>query len=258
MTPTRRSMLLGAASLPLAMAVPALAADKLVIGSYPANPPWEYKTETGAFEGFEVDMVKDIAKRLGMEPEIADYGFQALFAATSSSRIDLAISSISITPERLKSQSFTQGFYDSDLALVSRADSRVKSLADAKGMPVGAISTSTGEAWIKANGAQYGFGEYRGYNAQQDLLLDLQAGRIASAVGDIAGFQFAFVKLKDLAVVERIKTGDTFGVMMRKNHPLLGKVNDTLSAMKKDGAMAAIHKKWLGVAPRSDVLHRGG
>src|SRR4051812_4869460 len=109
--PTRRQIpILFAAALSLA-AGGALAADKLAVGAYPSNPPWEFKNAQGAFEGFEVDMVKDIGKRLGLDIEISDMGFSALFAATSSKRIDLAISTITITKERLKSQSFTQGFY---------------------------------------------------------------------------------------------------------------------------------------------------
>ena len=76
-------------------------AETLEVGAYPANPPWENKKEDGSFEGFEVDLVNEIGKRIGAEMHIQDLGFQALFAATSSGRIDLAISSITITNERL-------------------------------------------------------------------------------------------------------------------------------------------------------------
>ncbi|TIV04225.1 MAG: transporter substrate-binding domain-containing protein, partial [Mesorhizobium sp.] len=92
----------------------AYAADVLNVGAYPTNPPFEYKNESGTFEGFEVDIVNEAAKRIGMTTDIADLGFQALFAAVSSNRIDVAISSITITPERLKTLSFTQPYYDSD------------------------------------------------------------------------------------------------------------------------------------------------
>jgi polar amino acid transport system substrate-binding protein len=224
-------------------------AETLEVGSYPANPPWENKKEDGSFEGFEVDVVNEIGKRIGADMHIQDLGFQALFAATSSGRIDLAISSITITNERLGSQSFTQGYYDSDMALASAKDSGVKSLADMKGKPVGVLSTSTGETWAKENTEKYGFSEVKGYNAQQDLLLDVQAGRAAGAISDIAGLQFAFVQMPTMAVVERIKTSDRYGIMMQKDSPNLQRVNDAITAMKSDGTLAAIHKKWLGVDP---------
>ena len=58
--------------------------------------------------------------------------------------------------------------------------------------------------------------------------------------------EYAFTKMQGLAVKERIKTGEQYGLMMTKDHPLLGKLNDALTAMKKDGTLAAIHKKWFG------------
>ncbi|MAU96121.1 MAG: amino acid ABC transporter substrate-binding protein [Fulvimarina sp.] len=225
------------------------AADTLTVGAYPANPPWEVKTETGSFEGFEVDLANEIAKRMGDEVEFQDLGFQALFAATASGRIDMAISTISITNERLQNQSFTQGYYDSDLALVTQIGSPVKSLADMKGQPVGALSTSTGETWIKENQEKYGFGDYKGYDTFQNLLLDVQNGRVAGGISDIGGFQYAMKQMPQLEIAERIQTGDRFAIMMAKNSPLLGEINDAISAIKQDGTMAKLHEKWLGVAP---------
>ena len=243
---TRRLCLTAAAvAFALVAAPAAFAQTKLVIGAYPANPPWEAKNDKGEFEGFEVDLVKEIAKRVGATPEISDMGFQALFAATVSQRIDAAISTITITKERLQSQSFTQAYYDSDMALATRGD-KVKKLADLKGATLGVLSSSTGEIWVKANTEKYGIAGMRGYAAQQDLLLDLQAGRIDGAVSDLAGMQFAFQKMKELTIAEVIPTGDQYGIMMRKDHPMLGKVNDAITAMKKDGTIAALHKKWLG------------
>lgn len=257
--PTRRILIAAAAALGLAAvaapALPAHAEDTLVVGAYPANPPWENKTPDGGFEGFEVDLAKGIAERLGMKIEFQDLGFQALFAAVSSGRIDMAISSISITNDRLKNQAFTQGYYDSDMALVANGDTSMKSLADVKGKTLGAIATSVGEAWIKTNTDKYGIAEYKSYDTQQNLLLDTQSGRVDGAVGDIAGFQFAFTKMKGMKVVDVIPTGDKFGIMLRKGSPLLDKVNDAISAMKKDGTLEKLHEKWLGspAAPTSAV-----
>ena len=58
----------------------------------------------------------------------------------------------------------------------------------------------------------------KGYNTQQDLLLDLAAGRIDGVVSDVPGMEYAFPKMKDLAVIERINTGEQYGLMMAKDH----------------------------------------
>ncbi len=58
--------------------------------------------------------------------------------------------------------------------------------------------------------------------------------------------QYAFTKMKGLEVREPIKTGEQYGLMMTKDHPMLGKINDALTEMKKDGTMQKIHEKWFG------------
>src|SRR5580698_2514327 len=140
--------LVASASL-LTLMSPAFAESVLNVGAYPTNPPFETKTSNGNFEGFEVDIVNEAAKRAGMTTDIADYGFQALFAAIASKRIDVAISTITITPDRLKSVAFTQPYYDSDMGIAAKADSPVKGVADLKGKVVGYLSGSTGQKWVK-------------------------------------------------------------------------------------------------------------
>ncbi len=240
--------LVASASLFMSMST-ALAETVLNVGAYPTNPPFETKTSNGTFEGFEVDIVNEAAKRAGMTTEIADYGFQALFAAIASKRIDVAISTITITPDRLKSVSFTQPYYDSDMGIAAKADSPVKTVADLKGKVVGYLSGSTGEKWIKDNQAADGFSDTKGYKTQQDLLLDLSAGRVDAVISDIPGMQYAFKTMKGLAVKDRIKTGEEYGLMMGKDDPKLAQLNDALTAMKGDGTLAKIHEKWFGAAP---------
>ena len=240
-----------AIALAAGLALPAglAAAETLTVGAYPANPPWEFKKEDGSFEGFEVDLMKEVGKRLGMDVEFQDLGFQALFAATASGRIDAAISSITITPDRVQSQDFTQGYVDADLSIATRKDSDVKTLADLEGKPVGAISSSTGDKWVQANKESAGLGDFKGYNTQQDLLLDIQAGRVAAGIGDITGFEFAFKNMSDLTVAERIPTGDRYAVMLQKGSPLTDKIDAAITEMKKDGTMAALYEKHLGAKP---------
>lgn len=240
--------LLIAAALAAGLATTA-AAETITVGAYPANPPWEVKQEDGTFVGFEVDLVNEIADKLGVEVEFQDLGFQALFAATSSGRIDMAISSITITDERLQNQDFTQGYYDADLALGVRKDADVATLADLEGEPVGVLSASTGEKWAQANQEEYGFGPIRGYTAYQQLLLDVQAGRVAAAISDITGLQYAFEQMPALTVAERIETGDRYGIMLGKGSEWTGRVNEAISELKEDGTLAEIYERHLGVAP---------
>lgn len=242
----RRLLMLATAASFAASTFAAHAADTLAVGAYPTNPPFEYKNADGKFEGFEVDIVNEAAKRAGLTPEIADYGFQALFSGIASKRIDVAISSITITPERLKTVSFSQPYYDSDMGIAASKDSAVKGEQDLKGKTVGVLSGSTGETWTKAHRDADGIGDVKGYNTQQEMLLDLSNGRLDAVVSDVPGMEYSFTKMKGLAVKDRIKTGEQYGLLMAKDSPDLAKLNDALTAMKQDGTLAAIHKKWFG------------
>ena len=240
--------ILTVAALALAAAGPA-AAQTLVVGAYPSNPPWEFINEQNEYHGFEIDVAREVAERLGMDVEFENLGFQALFAATASGRIDAAVSSISVTPERLENQSFTQPYYDSDGAIVGREGQGIDSLEDLEGKTIGVVAATTGAAWAEENAERLGIAEVVSYRAQQDLLLDAANGRIAGGAGEVAGFQYAIRQMPGLEILLRIPTGERFAMMMRKNHPLLPEINQALSEMKRDGTMAAIHEKWFGVPP---------
>jgi polar amino acid transport system substrate-binding protein len=225
-------------------------AETLEVGAYPTNPPWEYKNDQNEFVGFEVDLVKEIARRINVDLNIQNLGFQALFAATSSGRIDMAISTITITNERLQNQAFTQGYFDSDMALVARTGGPDSEQA-LKGKVVGALASSTGEKWAKENQAKLDFSDYRSYPDYQGLLLDVQNGRLDAGVSDYLGLEYATANMNGVGVTHRIVTGDRYGIMMPKGSPWLAKVNAAISDIKRDGTLAKIHEKWLETKPGS-------
>jgi polar amino acid transport system substrate-binding protein len=132
------------------------------------------------------------------------------------------------------------------MALAASANTPLKTIADVKGKTLGALATSTGETWIRTNMQKYGIADIKTYNTQQDLLLDTRNGRVDGAISDLAGMQFTFQKMTGMKIVDRIKTGDQYAIMMRKGSPLLEPVSTAISDLKKDGTLAALHKKWLG------------
>ena len=234
----------------------AMAQDVLKIGSYPANPPWEYKNEAGEFEGFEVDIINEIASRLGMTTEINGLDFRALFVATASRRVDAVISSLTITNERLEAQSFTQPYFSGALGVGTKTDAGIADLSGLEGKRVGSIATSFPENWLKEREGELGYTSYSSYDSTANMLTDLRNGRIDAAVNDIVSLRYAFAQpqLKGLQVSVEIPTGDKFAIMMPKGSERLEAFNDAISAMKEDGTMAALYEKWLGVAPEEGSL----
>ncbi len=246
---TRRLTLGLAAALTLSMTVPAFAEGVLHVGAYPANPPWENKTAAGGFEGFEVDIVNEIAKRMGMTADIQGMDFKALFVASASRRVDMVISSLTITNDRLQSQAFTQPYAQGALGVGVRTGSGITSLDGLKGKIVGSVATSFPEKWLKDNKDKLGYAEYKSYDTTANMLTDLQNGRIDAVVNDIVGLRYAFTQMKGLTVGAEVITGEKFAMMMPKGSDKLEKVNQIISDMKTDGTMAKLYKKWMGVEP---------
>jgi polar amino acid transport system substrate-binding protein len=221
------------------------------VGANIGNVPWEFQNAQGENQGFEIDLVNEVGKRLGMDVEIVNIPFQGLFAAVQSGQIDAAVSSITITPKRLESVSFAQPYYDSDQSLTVKADSGISGLAGMEGKVVGVDTGSTGDMWTTENQATTKIGEVRKYEGLAPAMLDLEAGRIDGYISDIPALLYYVKDKPQFAVVERIKTGEQYSVMFAKDSPLAEKVNGVIGEMKADGSLAAIHEKWFGAAPEA-------
>lgn len=246
---TRRlafTLAFGVVSAASAMPV-ARAADTLKIGANVGNVPWEFQDAKGDIVGFEVDLMREVARRLGDDVTFVNIPFTGLFAAVQSGQIDAAVSSITITPKRLGSVSFAQPYYDSDQSLTVLAKSGITGLKDMAGKTVGVDTGSTGDIYATAHQAEYKFADIRRYEGLAPAMLDLAAGRIDGYVSDIPALQY-YVKDKPIyKVVERIPTGEKYSVMFAKDSPLVGKVDAVITTLKSEGFIAKLHEKWFGV-----------
>jgi polar amino acid transport system substrate-binding protein len=80
-------------------------------------------------------------------------------------------------------------------------------------------------------------------------MLDLAAGRIDGYVSDIPALQYYVKDKPDLAVVQRIETGEKYSMMFAKDAPLASEVNAVLTELKNEGFIAGLHETWFGAAP---------
>ena len=232
-------------------AIPVRAAD-IVAGANIGNVPWEFADVRGEFIGFEIDLVKEIGARLGREVEIINIPFNGLFSAVQSGRIDVALSSMTITQKRLGSVSFAQPYYDSAQSLTVLSTSDAAGLDDMRGKIIGVDTGSTGDMWTTANQSRYGFAEIRRFEGLAPAMLDLQSMRIDAYISDIPSLQY-FVKDKPyFKVIERIETGERYSMMFAKESPLATEFNDVLSTLKEEGFVARLHEKWFGAEAAAD------
>lgn len=239
-----KTMVLGSI-LALAGLQGAAAAD-LTVGANIGNVPWEFQDASGKTVGFEIDLVTEVAKRLGKTVEFVNTPFAGLFPAVQSGRINMAVSSITITQKRLESVSFAQPYYDSDQSLTATAASGIKGLKDMGGKTVGVDTGSTGDMWADAHKSEYKLGEIRKFEGLQPAMLDLVAGRIDGYISDIPALLYYVKDKPELKVVERIPTGEKYSIMFNKGDPLATQVNDVITTLKKEGYIAKLHQTWFG------------
>lgn len=224
-------------------------ADDLVVGANIGNVPWEFQDASGEFVGFELDLVREIGKRLGRQVDVVNIPFNGLFPAVQSGRIDIALSSITVTDKRLRSVSFAQPYYDSAQSLTVLSRSSANGLDDMRDKVIGVDTGSTGDMWTTSNREKYGFADIRRFEGLAPAMLDLQSGRIDGYISDIPSLEY-FIRDKDyFKVVERIPTGERYSMMFARRNPLAAEVNNVISELKQEGFVAALHEKWFGSAP---------
>ena len=245
---TRRNLLLLAAAVGIAAGpATAYAEGVLNVGSYPNNPPFEFKAESGNFEGFEVDIVTEAAKRIGMTINIEGYDFQPLFRGDEFGphrRCDFVDHHHAGAPEVAVVHAALLRFRHGHRRQDRQPDQGPR-------RPQGqdhrrAVRLDRRDLVQGASGRRTASPRSRATTPSRICCSTSPHGRVDAVVSDIPGMEYAFTKMQGLAVKERIKTGEQYGLMMTKDHPLLGKLNDALTEMKKDGTLAAIHKKWFG------------
>ena len=225
-------------------------AATLKVGANVGNVPWEFQDEKSEIVGFEVELAKEVAKRIGYDDvEISNIPFNGLFAAVQSGRIDTAISSITITAERLKSLSFAQPYYDSDQSLSALAASDVKGTSTLSGKVVGVDTGSTGDIYATAHQKEFGISEIRRFEGLAPAMLDLGNGRIDGYISDIPAVAYYIKDKPQFAVVERIKTGEQYSMMFAKDSPLTARASEAITALKKEGFLSKLHQKWFGTVP---------
>ncbi|MBL4786466.1 MAG: amino acid ABC transporter substrate-binding protein [Cohaesibacteraceae bacterium] len=240
--------LAGALALSTGLVSSAIAAD-LTVGANIGNVPWEFEDASGKIVGFEIDLVNEVASRLGKTVEFENVPFNGLFSAVQSGRINMAVSSITITNKRLASVTFAQPYYDSDQSLTTSASSGLQSVADLKGKVVGVDTGSTGDMWATEHSSEYGFSDIRRFEGLTNAMLDLNTGRLDGYISDIPALLYYTKDKPNLKVVQRITTGEKYSMMFAKDDPLASEVNVVLTTLKNEGFIAGLHEKWFGATP---------
>jgi polar amino acid transport system substrate-binding protein len=243
--------------LGLALAAPPLRAQEsdhptgkpLVVGSDFGIAPWMVRG-TGGPEGFGVDMVNEIAKRLGRPGvEIVDVNFSGLFAALFAKRMEFTVNPLNITAERAERMLYTEPFFATGNGFLVRAAEEMKGLEDLKGKAIAVNRGTISDTWATANAERLGF-EVQRYDTFPDSVQAVITRRAYAALNEIPTAVYAASQNRAMKVGFKDFTGRNFGFAFRpESREYRNKVEEVIECMKLDGTLVKLHEKWYGSAP---------
>lgn len=221
-------------------------AGKIVVGTESTFPPYESidPKDGKTVIGFDMDLAKAVADKLGVKLEIKDMKFDGLLGALQTGMIDFVAAGMSETDERKKTVDFSDIYYKGGQVLVVSEKSTVASAADLNGKKLGAqIGTISAKAAQGISGAKV-----QQLDKVDQLMMEIKNGMIDGVVvDDTVGVKYvkSMGGLKIVKLAE-LNTGDAgMGMAVRKGDTELAKaINDTIKELKANGEFDKLVDKW--------------
>jgi len=220
-------------------------ANKIRVATDATWPPFEYVNEkTKQLEGFDIDLMNEVARKAGLQVDYVNVGFESLLEGLATCKYDAAISSITITAERKKSMAFSGPYVIAGQVVVVRKDNTdVVSKDNLGGKQVGAEVATTGAMEVdKIKGAVL-----KPYDKIDVAYQDLMNRRIDAVVSDYP-LALAYVgKNPDkLKTVGSMFTSEFYGIAVCTNKAeLLAKINTALKSCLDEGLVDKLFDKWI-------------
>lgn len=219
------------------------AAGVLRVGTEGTSPPFTFHDKTGELTGFDVDIAREVAKRLGVKPQFIESKWDGLFAGLAAKRFDVVINEVSIRPERQARYDFSQPYITAKSVLIVRQDNQsIKDFTGLKGKKAAEALTSQGEKLAKSFGAEVV--PVDGFSQKVELL---KTNRVDATISD----NLSYLDLKKhlpnapiKVVAELAKTSHNAVLFNKGNQELVAAVNQALADMKANGTYLKLSEKW--------------
>lgn len=216
--------------------------DYFIVGTNTEFPPFSY-IENGEIVGFDIDIAKEVSRRLGKELKFKDMPFDALIPELALGQVDFVAAGISITEERAKRVLFTEPYMNNDPLVIFSMTSTPLSEEDLQGKTVVVVEGYVADLYMS---------EKSGFNlirlpTQADAFLAVKCGRAAAFVtASTTVDQFTETQKNSKFLTYEIPgTSETCALVVPKSKPeVLVQLQTALDAMRQDGTLDLIKNKW--------------
>lgn len=221
---------------------------KFIVGLDDTFAPMGFRNKDGKIVGFDIDLAKETAKRIGVEVEFKPCEWDGILFELNSKKIDMVWNGMAITEGRKKKASFSKPYHESGQVVFTKKENRILKVEELAGKIVGVQLGSTGDLAIQTSSIISKLKEVKKYGTTVEALLDLEAGRIDAVVTSSTSGGYYNSKNKTLNMLSKpLLPGEKTGIAFRKEDVTLReKIDEIMDEMKLDGTYEKIHKKWFG------------
>ena len=215
---------------------------KLIMSTNAAFPPYEMTTDSGEFEGIDIETAQAIADKLGLELQIDDMDFDAALLSVQQGKADIVMAGVTVTDERKAVMDFSDSYATGIQSIIVPEGSDIASPDDLAGKKIGTQRGTTGYIYCSDD-----FGD-ENVVAYDDGLTAVQAlnnGQVDAVVIDNAPAQEFVAANPGLKVLDTSYAEEDYAIGMAKGSALEDAVNKALEELKADGTLQAIVDKYI-------------
>ena len=216
---------------------------KLIMSTNAAFPPYEMTTDSGEFEGIDIETAQAIADKLGLELQIDDMDFDAALLAVQQGKSDMVMAGVTVTDERQNVMDFTDSYATGIQSIIVKEDSDIASVDDLAGKKIGTQRGTTGYLYCSDD---FGDENVVAYDDGLTAVQMLNNGQVDCVVIDNAPAKEFIAANPGLKLLDTAYVEESYAIGIGKgNTELKDAINTALEELKADGTLQAIVDKYI-------------
>ena len=216
---------------------------KLIMSTNAAFPPYEMTTDSGEFEGIDIETAQAIADKLGLELQIDDMDFDAALLSVQQGKADIVMAGVTVTDERQNVMDFTDAYATGIQSIIVKEDSDIASVDDLAGKKIGTQRGTTGYLYCSDD---FGDENVVAYDNGLTAVQMLNNGQVDCVVIDNAPAKEFIAANPGLKLLDTAYVEESYAIGVGKgNTELKDAINTALEELKADGTLQAIVDKYI-------------